>query len=81
MEFAEEFEYDFMKRTLSLMQSYSGPFDATLLHNCLVGLLIVPRETAFDRIPLDPISSLSTWGLSPGSIITVGRPRYIGLTS
>ena len=81
MEFAEEFEYDFMKRTLSLMQSYSGPFDATLLLNCLVGLLIVPRETAFDRIPLDPISSHSTWGLSPGSIITVGRPRYIGLTS
>jgi HEPN pEK499 p136 len=73
MEYAEEFERAFMKRTLSLIKSYDGPHDATLLLNCLVGLLIVPRETALNRIPLDPIESLSKWGLSPESILAIAR--------
>ena len=72
MEFPEEFEREFMKRTLSLVKTYTGPKDATLLLNCLVGLLIVPKETAIDRIPLEPLSSLLKWGITPSSIVAFG---------
>jgi hypothetical protein len=75
MEFADQFEQDFMRRTLSLLQNYHGPYDATLLLNCLVGLLIVPRAIAFRRIPDGPISNLRHWGLSPKSIASYGRRR------
>jgi hypothetical protein len=68
MEYEDEFERDFMRRTLRIVQDYSGPSDATLLLNCLVGLLIVPKERFLDRIPLDPLSSLQNWGISPSSI-------------
>ena len=73
MEYAEEFERDFMKRTLSLVQTYTGPHDATLLLNCLLGLLIVPKETALERIPTEPIASLANWGISPSSISVIAK--------
>jgi hypothetical protein len=41
MENAQQFERDFMRRTLELVRSYRGPYDATDLLNCLLGLLIV----------------------------------------
>lgn len=78
MEYHEEFERDFIKRTLLLMKTYSGSYDATLLINCLVGLLIVPREAFLNRIPQEPISSLSNWGISPSSIAAIGTQRYSG---
>jgi len=70
MEYTGDFNQDFMKRTISLIENYSGESDATLLLNCLLGLLIVPKETAFSRIPTDPISNLTNWGISPSSINT-----------
>jgi len=73
MEFEQEFEQDFMRRTLKLVQEYKGPFDATLLLNCLLGLLIVPKETSLKKIPTDPISELKKWGISPDSIKSFGR--------
>ncbi|MGC8660790.1 MAG: HEPN family nuclease [Desulfomonilaceae bacterium] len=72
MEFAAEFEKDFMKRTLDLVKNYQGDFDTTLLLNCLLGLLIVPRETSLNKIPTDPIYHLKNWGISPESIIRRG---------
>lgn len=74
MEYAEEFERDFMSRTLSILQDYAGPYDATLLLNCLLGLLIVPKETSIERIPCDPLSDLDKWGVKPSSIKSVGNP-------
>ncbi|HST62670.1 MAG TPA: HEPN family nuclease, partial [Longimicrobium sp.] len=68
MEYEVEFERDFMRRTLRIVQDYSGASEATLLLNCLVGLLIVPKERFLDRIPLDPLSWLQHWGISPTSI-------------
>ena len=65
MQFEKKFERDFMRRTLKLVQEYTGPYDATLLLNCLLGLLIVPKETSLDKIPTDPISKLKDWGISP----------------
>ena len=76
MEYEEQFERDFMKRTQSLLREYderAGPYDATLLLNCLLGLLVVPKETSLDKIPTDPISDLEKWGISRSSIGRVGK--------
>ncbi len=73
MEFAEEFERDFMKRTLQLLMDYPGEYEATLLLNCLLGLLVVPKETSLEKIPTDPISEFHKWGISPESIKSFGR--------
>ena len=68
MEYSEQFEREFMRRTLVLVKGYTGPHDATLLLNCLVGLLIVPKEKFLERIPSDPLQDLERWGISPSSI-------------
>jgi hypothetical protein len=75
MEFSDQFERDFMRRTLKLVQDYQGPYDATLLLNCLLGLLIVPKERSIDRIPADPVADLHKWGISPNSIKSFGSDR------
>jgi hypothetical protein len=72
VEYRDQFDLDFMARTLELVKQYKGPNDATLLLNCLVGLLIVPREKYINKIPQDPISALHNWGISPKSIKTFG---------
>ena len=68
MDYGTEFELDFMRRTLKVVQNYSGPSDATLLLNCLLGLLIVPKENLIDEVPNDPVEDLGRWGISPSSI-------------
>jgi hypothetical protein len=73
MSFHSDFEQAFMKRSLGLVQAYEGPFDATLLLNCLLGLLIVPKERCLKAIPLDPIESLSEWGISQSAITELGE--------
>jgi len=73
MEFEKEFERDFMRRTLTLVKDYKGPYDATLLLNCLLGLLIVPKETSLKKIPTDSITDLNKWGISPDSIRNIGK--------
>ena len=73
MEYAEQFERDFMQRTLTIVREYQGQYDATMLLNCLLGLLIVPKEKSIEKIPNDPISELGRWGISPGSIKRFGK--------
>lgn len=75
MSYVGPFEREFMKRTLEIVQRYCGEFDATLLLNCMLGLLIVPRETCLNSIPEDPVSDLSKWGISPNSIQNFGNRR------
>ncbi len=69
-----KFERDFMRRTLRILDDYAGPYDATLLLNCTLGLLIVPREALIDCIPRDPMAQLGGWGITPGSIKSFGHP-------
>jgi len=73
MEYEQEFERDFMRRTLSLVKDYKGPYDASLLLNCLLGLLIVPKEASLDKIPADPVANLKNWGITPSSIHSFGK--------
>ena len=64
-----------MLRTLELVKQYKGEHDATLLLNCLLGLLIVPKESYINKIPEDPISNLPQWGLSVQSIKSFGKHK------
>ena len=43
-EYCKPIEKSFVCRTNKLIQEYSGRYDATLLLNCLLGLLVVPFE-------------------------------------
>lgn len=76
MEYDPDFARSFMRRTLSLAEGYEGPLDATLLVNCLLGLLIVPKEALIEKIPTTEFESLSDWGISPSSIKKVGKCAY-----
>jgi hypothetical protein len=72
MSYVGDFERDFMKHTLSILEDYDGHFEATVLINCLLGLLVVPRETCFNAIPEDPIENLAAWGIPPSRIKSFG---------
>lgn len=73
MQYEPEFARNFMHRTLVIAQTYEGQFDATLLLNCLLGLLVVPKEALLDKIPKDSLDQFLTWGISPSSIKCYGK--------
>lgn len=74
MEYDADFARSFMGRTLTLANEYQGPLDATLLINCLLGLLIVPKEALLiDKIPSAAFVSIEDWGISPNSIKSFGK--------
>ena len=75
MSYNSDFERAFIQRCLNLVQQYQGPYYATLLLNCLLGLLIVPKEACLNAIPLDPIEKLQQWGISPSSIKSFGTSQ------
>jgi hypothetical protein len=75
VEFPEEdreFILAFMRRTLDIVQKYSGPHDASVLLNCLLGLLVVPKERMLEYVPADPLDRLHEWGINP-NVIKRGR--------
>lgn len=76
MEYNPEFAKSFMRRTLEIVEGYQGPYDATLLVNCLLGLLIVPKESLIETVPPDPFDKLSDWGIEPTSISNFGKCDY-----
>lgn len=65
----EIFERDFIVRTLKIIRQYekyvpvSEQFEVTLLINCLLGLLVLPKERCYVDIPDVPIEELEGWGL------------------
>lgn len=73
MSYNSDFERAFIERSLTLVQEYKGPFDATLLLNCLLGLLVVPKESCLAAIPQVPITELKEWGIDPKAITSFGR--------
>ena len=76
MEYEPEFAKCFMQRTLAIASGYQGPYDATLLINCLVGLLVVPKEILIEKVPDTPLESLIDWGVGPHSIKNSGKCEY-----
>ena len=64
-----QFDYMYTRRTLELVhQSGAGPYEVTTLINCLLGLLIVPRESVFAALPDVPVAGLRSWGITRKSI-------------
>ncbi len=64
-----QFDYTFTRRTFEIVhQSSAGPYEVTNLINCLLGLLIVPRESVFAALPDVPVASLRSWGITRKSI-------------
>jgi hypothetical protein len=74
MSYLSNFERSFSEHTLKIVKDYHGPFEATILINCLLGLLVVPKESMLEAIPEDPLSDLPKWGISVASIRNHGRP-------
>lgn len=72
------FKHEFIRRTLTLVEEYEkykGEYDATLLVNCLLGLLILPKETWYQKIPDVAFQDLSNWGIEPDSLMS-GERQY-----
>lgn len=69
MEYSQ-IEKDFVKRTLQLIEQYKGEYEVTLLINCCLGLLVLPKEKYFKSIPSRdiPING-ALWGISRKSLI------------
>lgn len=73
MSYLSNFERSFSEHTLAIVKTYSGEYDATLLINCLLGLLVVPKETMLNAIPDAPLTELKKWGIDPSSIKAAGQ--------
>ena len=73
MSYLDDFEHSFMQHTLQIVRQYQGEYDATLLINCLLGLLVVPKEKFLEAVPEEPLSKLKKWGIDPKSIECTGR--------
>jgi len=74
LSYNSDFQKDFIERSLLLIQQYNGQYDATVLMNCLLGLVIVPHERCFFELPCDPISDFEIkWGIPSSSIIGQGN--------
>ncbi|MFZ5809259.1 MAG: HEPN family nuclease [Chloroflexota bacterium] len=79
----EIFERDFIVRTLKILNQYetlvmgkvaeSEQFEVTLLINCLLGLLVLPKERCYVSIPELSLDQLTEWGLAPEFIQSWGN--------
>ncbi len=81
----EDFERDFISRTLLILDQYDRQaipekerFEVTLLINCLLGLLVLPKEFWFDKVPRLDLSTLAGWSFEPRYVIEWGdRPKTL----
>lgn len=77
-------EADFVDRTLQILKDYNGPYGVTLLVNCLLGLIILPKEKDFNHISspdgidfydlgIDEKCEIRSWGKIAGEDRTAAR--------
>lgn len=78
MSYNSPFQTDFIKRSLGLVDEYQGPYDATLLVNCLLGLVVVPNALCYEHLPTAPIGEIETWSVP---LAAVKQPRNLGSKS
>lgn len=68
----DDFDRQFVHRTIGIIKDYQGPHEVTLLINCLTGLLILPKERHYNKIPDDDIDNLpDDWGIRKEHILRV----------
>lgn len=70
-------EFDFVYRTKQIIEQYEKfnidnheKFEVTLLINCLVGLLIIPNQHWFNKLPETEISEVE-WGINLDQILFI----------
>ena len=65
MGFYKDITFDFIDRTLSIIEQYEivryefeeeEQYNHTLLINCLLGIIVMPKEIIFDQIPKDRLT-------------------------
>ncbi len=66
-------EKEFVQHTLQIMQDYDGPFGVTLLVNCLLGLIVLPKERNFTYIVERDNLQFQDLGIEEGDIRSWGR--------
>lgn len=76
-------EEDFIKRTKKLLEQYESntsneeKYEVSLLLNCCVGLLLLPKERHFSKINNNLLLN-SDWGISESDIIiTENNPKSV----
>ncbi len=74
MSYRKDFEQHFLEKTLDILNDYKGDKNVTLLLNCLVGLLIVPYEIFYEKIPYIESKKLKEYGISLESISVLENP-------
>ncbi|MCD6459436.1 hypothetical protein J7L67_02060 [bacterium] len=80
MSYLDPFEHSFMKHTLSIIEKYKGEYGATILINCLLGLLVLPKEEFITLIPECKIAdNIDQWGITFTSIESTSTSRKANL--
>lgn len=80
----KQFECDFIRRTLKIIEQYethvetnsiiNEKYEVTLLINCLLGLLVLPKERLLlDKIPDIPFEKFEEWGLPKKFVTNWGK--------
>jgi hypothetical protein len=64
---------DFVSRTLHILDNYDGPYGVTLLVNCLLGLIVLPRERGYKHISEKNGIHFSDLGIKESDIICWGK--------
>ena len=67
---------DFAERTKTLIENYKGNYEVTLLVNCCLGLIVVPKERYWKNIPNKVIpENGELWGLSRKTVSVKCKER------
>ncbi|NLZ93412.1 MAG: hypothetical protein GX922_05300 [Firmicutes bacterium] len=61
-------EKEFVTRTLHILKHYDGPYGVTLLVNCLLGLIVLPKEKDFGHIMEEEKLRFSDLGINAEAI-------------
>lgn len=76
-------DQDFVRRTKIIIEQYENlvnhngeKYETTLLLNCLIGLLVLPKEILYNKIPNTELDR-STWGISSNEIIKIRQKKTV----
>ncbi|MGM5631322.1 HEPN family nuclease [Apibacter raozihei] len=81
MSYYKQQEFDFITRTRKILEQYNSlnlgneKYEITLFMNCLVGLLIIPQQHWYDKLPTNSIER-KDWGIAKEDIIKIAKEDY-----
>ncbi|PTQ84502.1 hypothetical protein C8U37_10869 [Trichococcus patagoniensis] len=62
------FNYDFIERTLKILKAYHGPYGVTQMINCAVGLLVLPQQKLAHQLPITDVDDSGEFGIYKSNI-------------